>query len=61
MRIDHAGIQQGSPVSPILYIFYNVDILEELERSRLKVTALVFIDDIILLAYGTSTASNYRA
>ena len=61
MRLVHAGIPQGSPVSPILYIFYNADILEELERSRLKVTALGFIDDINILAYGTSTESNCRA
>ena len=33
----------------------------ELERSRLKFTALGFIDDINILAYGTSTASNCRA
>ena len=38
-----AGVPQGSPLSPILYIFYNADLLE---ISPTKHIALGFIDDI---------------
>jgi hypothetical protein len=38
-----AGVPQGSPLSPILYIFYNADLLDIPHPGEL---ALGFIDDI---------------
>jgi ribonuclease HI len=43
-----AGVPQGSPLSPILYMYYNADVLEVSEQ---KVDSLGYIDDI---AFGTS-------
>ena len=40
-----AGVPEGSPLSPILYIYYNADL------PMVPNLALGFIDDI---AYGTS-------
>lgn len=45
MRTVAAGIPQELPVSPILYLFYNADILDDLEHSRFKVSPLGFMDD----------------
>lgn len=50
-----AGIPQGSPISPILFLFYNGPLLEKIERAGLRVTPIGYADDINLLAYGRST------
>ena len=45
-----AGIPQGSPMSPILYMFYNTDLLDILKKHDTPgAQSLGFIDDI---AYG---------
>jgi hypothetical protein len=54
------GIPQGSPISPILYLFYNADLLEESEDLVLSITSMGFIDDISLLTYSDSTERNVR-
>jgi hypothetical protein len=56
----NAGIPQGSPLSPILYLFYNADLLESCENSSLRTSPLGFVDDINILTYGSSTEENCR-
>jgi hypothetical protein len=58
IRTLGAGVPQGSPLSPILFLFYNAPLLEIVERPDLQVSALGFADDINLLAYSTTTATN---
>ena len=48
------GIPQGSPLSPILYLFYNADLLE-IARSNELVTG--YIDDTSFLVEGSTTES----
>lgn len=50
------GLPQGSPLSSILYLFYNADLLED--SAKKGVEAQGFIDDIILIATGKSTKGN---
>ena len=57
-RRVNTGIPQGSPVSPILYLFFNTPLLEACERLGIKVTPMGFADDVGLLAYSRSTEEN---
>lgn len=51
-------IAQGSPLSPILYLFYNVDFIEIYCTTNEKVTAGKFVEDIFLLATSSSVSKN---
>lgn len=48
------GIPQGSPLSLILYLFYNADLLDGYNQLQ-GTTATGFIDDIAILAVGDTT------
>lgn len=50
-----AGVPQGSPLSPILYIFYNADLLDIPHHEEL---GLGFIDDIGYGVKGATAAGN---
>ena len=56
-----AGIPQGSPLSPILFLFYNAPLLKALNQLSPQLSAIGFADDINLLIYSKSTAENCTA
>lgn len=58
------GIPQGSPVSPILFLFFSAPILEKASECRYKgATMYVFayVDDTYILAVSKSYETNCRA
>ena len=60
MRTD-AGVPQGSPMSPILYMFYNADLLDIPKKNNAPgAQSLGFIDDIAYGVQGQSTEENVQ-
>jgi Reverse transcriptase (RNA-dependent DNA polymerase)/Endonuclease-reverse transcriptase len=53
-----AGIPQGSPISPILFLFYNSELLEICNPRDMRVIGLGFVDDVNLLTWGLTTKGN---
>ena len=52
------GIPQGSPISPILFLFFNMELVELCARSPLKISGLGFMDDVNILTYGKTMEGN---
>ena len=52
------GIPQGSLVSPILFLFYNSELITKCTDSGHKASAIGFVDDVNILAWGESTEKN---
>ncbi len=61
MRRVDADISQDSSIFLILYLFYNADILKSLKRSRYRIIAIEFVNDINILTYETNTKNNCKA
>jgi len=58
IQIDQAGIPQGSPLSPILYIFYNANLVEQpIDKTQ---GALGFVDDYSAWVVGASIDDNIQ-
>ncbi len=56
MNINN-GIVQGDPLSMILYLFYNADILSNVKKGEAKV---VYMDDANFYAEGADFKEAYR-
>ena len=55
-RAINTGIPQGSPLSPVLFLFYNAEILRRCMRAASRgITGTGYIDDIAILATGKNT------
>ena len=54
----HCGVSQGSPLSPILFLFYISELHKTVHTPSSGVSALGFADDTNLLAFGHSLKSN---
>ncbi len=58
LKPAETGISQRSPVSPILFLFFNAPLIERCAKAKLKLQVEGFVDDIHLLTYGKSTEAN---
>ena len=58
LALIQTGIPQGSPLSPILYLFYNADLIEACKTENTE--AVGYIDDASILAVGQSAHRNCK-
>jgi hypothetical protein len=56
----NAGVPQGSPLSPILFMIYNSELFEVCRDPVRGLSSIGFADDLNILAYGLSTEANCR-
>lgn len=52
------GIPQGSPISPILFLFYNEELIRTCNATGEHASGTGFVDDVNILVWGDSTATN---
>ncbi len=56
----HTSVPQGSPLSPILFLFYNANLVEFCNPLTFPASGTSFIDDVNALEFGKSTEENRR-
>jgi hypothetical protein len=56
----HTGIPQGSPLSPILFLFYNANLVKICITVTLLASETNFVDNVNALAFGKWTEENCR-
>jgi len=56
--IEHAGLPQGSPLSPILFLFYNANLI--MSRLADQKGSIAFVDDYNPWVTGPDVATNIR-
>ena len=59
-RSVNVGIPQGSPLSSILYLFYNANLLEICDDIKLRINSIGFVNDVNILTYEESTKRNCK-
>ena len=60
LRDVKTGIPQGSPISPILFLFYNEELIRLCNEPGTKSSGVGFVDDVNILAWNTKTEANCR-
>jgi len=51
-------VPQGSPLSPILFLLYNEELIRICNQPSLGIHSLGFVDDLNILAYSATTEQN---
>jgi Reverse transcriptase (RNA-dependent DNA polymerase) len=54
------GIPQGSPLSPILFLFFISELLEKFQQPGEEIIGFGFIDDTNLITWGSTAKENCR-
>ncbi|ODM15178.1 hypothetical protein SI65_09417 [Aspergillus cristatus] len=54
------GVPQGSPISLILFLFYNAELIEECGKHDSRLDRIGFADNMNMVAFGRSTEDNCR-
>ena len=57
-RRRQTGIPQGSPLSPILFLFFVAGLIDAVHDPLLGVAATAFVDDVNILVVGASPSAN---
>jgi len=58
--IINIDISQNFSLLSILYLFYNINLLETYDNIKLQINSTKFVDDINILIYDKSTKRNCR-
>ena len=57
-KLPQAGLPQGSPLSPILFLFFNADLVQQ--KIDGKGGSIVFVDDYTTWVVGPLANANYN-